>query len=217
MDDQTMTGLAAVYQALHSAGMKPEDCRDWGVVAAPRFLGRSTLAVAFPKFLAEGAWGVSPHTIPYFSLHSVAGATSQALQIRGPNLGVGGGPDGEVEALLAAMAMLSSFSLPGVLVVLTGWEPEFVPDAPESTPPIACRAIALALMPGNQDQSALRLSIVPPTGTQPSVRPTTPASASSRCKALLAFLNDKNFAAVHWPMAGGGVLAWRRGTDEATT
>ena len=46
-------------------------------------------------------------------LHALSGTVSMGLQIRGPNFGVGGGPHGPGEALLAAAALLQRGTLPG--------------------------------------------------------------------------------------------------------
>ncbi|MGH6681122.1 MAG: hypothetical protein ACREDL_19840, partial [Bradyrhizobium sp.] len=80
-DEQTVAGLGAVYRAIQKAGLQTTNFRDWGVVAAPRFLGRPAMAAALQRFAAEGAWGVSPHLIPHRSLHSISGTVSQALKI----------------------------------------------------------------------------------------------------------------------------------------
>jgi hypothetical protein len=143
-DEQTVAGLCAVYQAIAKAGWQTTCFRDWGVVAAPRFLGRPAMAAALQRFAAEGAWGVSPHLIPHRSLHSVSGTVSQALKIHGPNFGVGGGPGGTNEALLAATALLERKQLPGVWVVLTCLSPESPPDEAGRMPP-GTQAIGLAL------------------------------------------------------------------------
>ncbi|MHB1423224.1 MAG: hypothetical protein ACYC3I_08530 [Gemmataceae bacterium] len=127
-DEQTVAALCAVYHAIHEAGLQTTCFRDWGVVAAPLFLGRAAMAAALQRFAVEGAWGVSPHLIPHRSLHSISGTISQALKIHGPNFGVGGGPGGQSEILLAATALLEGKGLPGVWVVLTGLEPELPPD-----------------------------------------------------------------------------------------
>ena len=236
MDDQTVVALAAIYSALsegresfgHSAPQSSNgkqaaktptgdpDLHDWGIVAAPRFLGRTTMATALPKFLVEGAWGVSPHTIPYFSLHSVAGAVSQALHIQGPNFGAGGGPDGEMEALMAAIAMLHGHQLPGVLAVMTGWEPELIPSPAGAVVTLStCRAVALALMPISGERPGLRVSIRLPA--QEPMRMQRPeARKPCRLQSLAALLSDPNFAAVHWPLAGGGILAWQRAGTEGS-
>ena len=38
-DEQTVAGLAAVFQAIHRGGLAGTAFTDWGVVAAPRFSG----------------------------------------------------------------------------------------------------------------------------------------------------------------------------------
>jgi hypothetical protein len=169
-DEQTVAGLSAVYQAIARDGLQDTCFCDWGVVAAPRFLGRPTMAAALQRFVAEGAWGVSPHLIPHRSLHSVSGTVSQALKIHGPNFGVGGGPDGTVEALLAATALLERMKLPGVWVVLTCLSPQLPPDETGRMPPgTEAVGFALALTPnlpptppqnGGGRGRALRLHII---------------------------------------------------------
>ncbi|HEY7330413.1 MAG TPA: hypothetical protein VH592_22425 [Gemmataceae bacterium] len=147
-DEQTVAGLSAVYQAIAKAGWHTTCFRDWGVVAAPRFLGRPAMEAALRRFAAEGAWGVSPHLIPHRSLHSVSGTVSQALKIHGPNFGVGGGPEGPIEALLAATALLHGKRLPGVWVVLTCLRPELPADqAGRSALGAQAVGLALALTP----------------------------------------------------------------------
>src|SRR5438445_4469078 len=132
-DEQTVVALAAVLQAIEQFRMS-EICFDgWGVAAAPFFLGRATLVQALQRYAAEGAWGLSPHFIPHRSQHAISGTISQALKIHGPNFGAGGGPGAAAEALLAGAVLLEGSRLPGVWVVLTGWDPEYVPD-PEGRP-----------------------------------------------------------------------------------
>lgn len=160
-DEQTVAGLCAVYQAIQNGDLHTTDFRDWGVLAAPRFLGRPAMAAALQRFAAEGAWGVSPHLIPHRSLHSISGTVSQALKIHGPNFGVGGGPAGSVEVLLAATALLERKHLPGVWVVLTCLDPELPPDATGAMGPgTQAVGLALALMPIRRSGSRLRLQIV---------------------------------------------------------
>jgi hypothetical protein len=162
-DEQTVAGFAALAQANQVAELADCDYTDWGVVAAPRFLGRAALAVALTRFAAEGAWGISPHLIPHRSLHALSGTVSQALKIHGPNFGVGGGPDGAAEALLAAGALLADQQLPGVWVLLTGFDPELVPtdpaDASIAQPATECVAVALALMPPTDRDRGVFLTI----------------------------------------------------------
>lgn len=160
-DEQTVAGLCAVSQAIEAGGLQASDFRDWGVLAAPRFLGRPAMASALQRFAVEGAWGVSPHLIPHRSLHSISGTVSQALKMHGPNFGVGGGPGGAVEVLLAAAALLESKHLPGVWVVLTCLTPELPPDEAGRMPPgTQAVGLALALTPVRTSASRLRLRIV---------------------------------------------------------
>jgi hypothetical protein len=148
-DEQTVAGIAAVSKAIECHGLNQTDFSSWGIVAAPRFLGRAALAVALARFANEGAWGISPHLIPHRSLHALSGTVSQALKIHGPNYGVGGGADGAAEALLAGGALLADGQVPGLWIVLTGFDPELVPVNPAAeAPPCStdCIAVALALV-----------------------------------------------------------------------
>jgi hypothetical protein len=160
-DEQTVAGLCAVYQAIDRGGLQATCFRDWGVAAAPRFLGRPAMAAALQRFAVEGAWGVSPHLIPHRSLHSLSGTISQALKIHGPNFGVGGGPGATSEALLSATALLIGKHLPGVWVVLTCLDPEAPPDGEGRMPPAThAVGLALALTPIRTSGSLQRLHIV---------------------------------------------------------
>ncbi|HYV39429.1 MAG TPA: hypothetical protein VE988_27315 [Gemmataceae bacterium] len=162
-DEQTIAGLTAVAKVLREHGLEDTDFSQWGVIASPRFLGRAALAVALSRFAAEGAWGISPHLIPHRSLHALSGTVSQALKIHGPNYGVGGGIDGAAEALLAASALLANDELPGLWVVLTGYDPELVPGDPldNAAQPSAanCMAVALALIPPGKGHAGPVLSV----------------------------------------------------------
>jgi hypothetical protein len=141
-DEQTVAGVAAVFSAMEGAGLEPGRLEPWGVVAASRFVGRANLAQALRSYDAEGVWGVSPHLIPHFALHSPSGTISLALGLRGPNLGVGGGLHSAAEGFLAALTWLSTGVVPGVWLVLSGWSPELVPGQPN----VECQALALALV-----------------------------------------------------------------------
>jgi hypothetical protein len=182
-DEQTVAGLTAVYRAVHDHALGaafPQGFRDWGVVAGPRFLGRPAMAASLQRYLAEGAWGVSPHMIPHRSLHSISGTVSQALKVHGPNFGVGGGPGCEAEALLVATALLERRRLPGVWVVLTRLDPELPPDdSGRPTPGTFCQALALALVPARDGWPGLRLrlSVEPRAGEGPAGVPPAPAPA----------------------------------------
>jgi hypothetical protein len=146
-DEQTIAGTAAVLAAMSASGLPPERFEGWGVVAASRYLGRANLALALRSFAAEGVWGVSPHLIPHFALHSPSGTISLAVGLHGPNLGVGGGLHATAEGFLAALTWLASGIVPGVWLVLTGWVPEFVPERRAGDGAAGeCRALALALV-----------------------------------------------------------------------
>ncbi len=160
-DEQTVAGLAAVLHAIHDFKMNAADFRDWGIVAAPCFLGRATLAVALQRLAAEGAWGISPHVIPHRSQHAVAGTISQVLKIFGPNLGTGGGPGSVVQALLAGSVLLYGNRLPGVWIVATEWEPEAIPDANgRINPDAVCHALALAVVAARSGWQGVRLRVL---------------------------------------------------------
>jgi hypothetical protein len=166
-DEQTVVGIAAVYQAIHNHHLADVDFRNWAVVGAPCFLGRGMLAHALRRFAAEGAWGVSPHLIPHHSVHAVSGTVSQALGIHGPNFGIGGGPHAVAEAMTLTATLVADHRLPGLWVVLTEYEPEFIP-AEAATPstnghhadPLGV-ALALALVPRPAATLGMRLNICP--------------------------------------------------------
>jgi hypothetical protein len=148
-DEQTIAAVAAVcraLQSLHAGDRGP--FAEWGILAAPRFPGRAHLAVALDRFRSEGVWGVSPQLIPHFALHSQAGTLSLVLGTHGPNLGLGGGIHAATEGLLTALTWLRSGRVPGVWLALTGWSPEYQPNA-EGNPahPSDCLAMVLVLLP----------------------------------------------------------------------
>jgi hypothetical protein len=162
LDEQTVACLAAVYRAVRENGLDATSFNDWGVLAAPYLLGQSTMVNALERFRAEGAWGVSPHVIPHHSLHSISGTVSQALKIHGPNLGVGGGPGGAGEALLAAASWIGRRRVPGVWVVLASRDPLAALGAEgQMTAGTTCVALAMALLPARQDAVGLRLRVLP--------------------------------------------------------
>ena len=153
-DEQTVVGVAAVLRAIADAGIDPNGFGEWSVVAAPRFLGRATFDTVFPQFLAEGAWGVSPHLIANHSLHAVSGTISQALKAHGPNLGAGGAPGQEFEAFLAAGTLLDAGLSEGVWIVLTGCEQEGGTEG-------EFQALALALTSPRASWNGPRINVQP--------------------------------------------------------
>jgi hypothetical protein len=220
-DEQTVVGLASVLQAIQTHGLSSAVFTDWAVLAAPRFLGRVTLASALQRFAAEGAWGVSPHLIPHRSLHSMSGTVSQALRIHGPNFGVGGGPGGVLETLLCAGAILDGHKVPGVWVVLTGWDPEPVPDDKNASPECHCVGLCLALVgarPGWRG-GKLRLFLASEgrCASNGPVRSAVPDLRSLEALLTARTTPDMQSATAVWQLEGGGrvELAWpESGVDE---
>jgi hypothetical protein len=164
-DEQTITSLVAVTRLLTMLESAQHGRLDrWGLLTACRFVGRSNLVIALNRFRAEGVWGVSPHLIPHFALHSPSGSLSLALGLHGPNLGIGGGVFSGFEGLLTALTWLNGGLVPGVCLVFCGWHPEYVPDPQgEPTDSGRCLALALALVPassavGHVDRPRLRLA-----------------------------------------------------------
>jgi hypothetical protein len=159
-EDQSLLALKAVLDARLQAGWDEKSFADWGVIAAPNFFGRLSIAQTVHRYQKEGAWGVSPHLIPHQSLHAASGTISQALRIHGPNFGVGGGPNSAPAAFLLAAAMLVDGALPGLWLILSGHEAEWIPAAngAHAAAP-ACVAVALALTAASTGAGGLHLAI----------------------------------------------------------
>ena len=152
VDAQTILGMAAIDRAMRDSTFPLDspmrDLSRWGVIGAPRFLGRAGLTSVIANFHVEGAWGVSPHHVPHRSLHSFSGTASQAFGMHGPNFGAGGGPGSEIEGLLAATSTLASSDLPGLWLLVTRVEPELAPvNGCHIDPTSFVEAIALGLVP----------------------------------------------------------------------
>jgi hypothetical protein len=159
-EDQTILALKTVLYAIEQQGCSDRSFTEWGVIAAPNLFGRVSIAQTIQRYQQEGAWGVSPHLIPHQSLHAMSGTISQALKIYGPNFGISGGPNGGPDAFLIAAAMMTDARLPGLWVVLTGYESEWIPagDGKPTSPPI-CQSVALALTRGEANVAGLYLTV----------------------------------------------------------
>jgi hypothetical protein len=220
LDEQTLVAVGAVFHAIKDHGLGDTCFTDWGILAAPRFLGRANLAVALHRFHLEGAWGISPHLIPHHSLHSISGTVSQVLKVHGPNFGVGGGPHAADEGFLTAAALLAGDRVPGVWLILTGHDPELVPENP-ATPlangngkPVglpACGAVALALVPARPGSQRLKLHI----GSGPAVEHLEGPAESGSGKPLFyleALLEALLSAMPHgtWQLHCGGWVELKR-------
>ena len=160
-DEQTLTALVAVKDAISRFEAPPEDFQNWGVVFSTRYLGRTAFAQALNKFAVDGPWNVSVQVVPNRSLHSPASMLGLALGCHGPCVGVGGGLDGEPDAWLTAISLLDQQSLPGIWLVFSGWEPDERIDI-EGTPltETSCTTLALALQPASTANPTARLRIV---------------------------------------------------------
>jgi hypothetical protein len=146
-EDQTILALRTVLDAIDEPYRHDRAFASWGVIAAPMFFGRLANAQAAQRFRDEGPWGVSPHLIPNLSLHGLSGTISQFLKIHGPNFGVGGGSNCAPEVFLLAAGLLAGGSLPGLWVILTGHESEWIPSVGHAETPPLCRCLVLALAP----------------------------------------------------------------------
>jgi hypothetical protein len=215
-DDQTVAALAAVCRAIRDHGLGHRDFTDWGVVAAPRFLGRAAMGQVLHRFRQEGAWGISPHLIPHRSLHAVSGTISLALGIHGPNFGIGGGPGADCEGLLAAAALVGGGDVPGVWAVLSGYDPEIVPadptdpatGEPPGVPP--CMAVALALMAAGPGANGLLLEVGQPAADGADLAGAWPPLTLEGLGAALAEGGPHG----KWKLSCGGWVEMKRGAAE---
>jgi hypothetical protein len=163
-DDQTVASVAAVVHAIETFHLQRPTFSDWGVVAAPQFLGRASFADALERFDRRGPVAVSPLIVPYLSLHSMAANICLALGSHGPSFGAGGGPNSLAEGLLAGMTLQGSARVPGVWVIVS----EFDPDATHDEAP-ECHAVALALTSPDPAQACLRMVVACDPTTTPRV------------------------------------------------
>jgi hypothetical protein len=207
-DEQTVLALAAVLRAIHDARWQDRSFAEWGLIAAPRFLGRLSIAPWIDKYARLGASTVSPLIIPNLSLHAVAGSLSLALRCRGFNFGVGGGHGHLAEALLAGLAASDDGQVPGLWVVATEWDPEPIPDGHRgSRVPAIGTAVALALVPGAEESARRSLRVLP---VAPSAAGAPDDATASGLPELAAFLEsaDAGRRPRSWyrPLPGGGAI-----------
>jgi hypothetical protein len=210
-DEQTVAAISAVYHAVHHFGLNVASFRDWGVLAAPYYMGRPALAAALQRYQVEGAWGASPHLTAHRSLHSPSGTISQIFKIHGPNFGVCGGPGCATELLAAAGAMIDARRVPGAWIVLTAFDPDVAPDRVGALAPgTHCAALALALTPPRPSTaSGIRLRITA-GGSFPAPPPTAELAPALDLFGLNAVLDalghEKQIsrAAFILPMEAGG-------------
>lgn len=211
-DHQTVLGIAAVSKAMSDFGWHDRSFDEWGVVAAPRFLGRLNSAAAIQRYRQSGVTGISPLIVATLTLHAVAGSLSLALQAHGFNYGVGGGHGHLAEALLAGLAARDDNGAAGVWVVATQFSPEPAPNASgQNSAPSVGYAVALAIAAAGADRSRMNLRVVA-TGRafdddETDVAGVEPASG---LVALADFLSESPAGpkARRWycPLPGGGAI-----------
>ena len=147
-DEQTVVGMHAVLAAIATIP-EPLEREGHGVIAASCQAGRIAAAQTLVQAKHGGGVTVSTQIVPQGSLHSLAGAVSVGLGMRGPNLGVSVGPHALSEGLLTAFSWLHGAgptACDTVWLVITGWddEPALDADGRPTTDPV-CRGVAFAV------------------------------------------------------------------------
>lgn len=204
VDEQTVCVFHAVAQAILSAGLRVTDLKEWGALAAPRFLGRVFDAATFHRFLQIGGGGVSVHLIPQQSQHAVSGAISVALGMQGPNFGIGGGPRSLSEGLLTAFSAYDPSVVPGLWVLLSEFTPEAWPDRQgKHTTPAVCHALALALShePATGPRLALEWNL--PDAASTSSTSIDPPTLAELAEPLMAIARGDERPAAVWRLDDG--------------
>jgi hypothetical protein len=212
-DHQTVLALAAVLRAVDNFGWHDRSFAEWGLIAAPRFLGRINVAASMDRFQKRGVPSMSPLIIPTLSLHAVAGSLSLAIKSHGFNYGVGGGHGHLAEALLTGLAARDDNGVPGVWVVATQFSPEPIPDTSgHSLNPSFGYGVALALTSAPPAQARWNLRIVPSSATDGSgddrdvagVEP--PSGQVALTEFLSAPLATSRPRRWYCPLPGGGAI-----------
>lgn len=211
-DEQTVVGMHAVLAALGRL-TEPRPLDGDGVIAASCQAGRIAAAQTLVQARQGGGVTVSTQIVPQCSLHSLAGAVSVGLGMRGPNLGVSGGPNAVAEGLLTAFSWLDGSTAAAcdtAWIVITGWddEPSLDTEGKPNTDPV-CRGVALAVSraaaASSTDSPHLALHFDPggAFGTSP---PPAATSLRSLAESLVAFDTCAN--RLHWShhFSWGGVV-----------
>jgi len=203
-DEQTVLAVAAIDQAIQSTGLTPDQCRDWAIIAAPRFIGRIAGTTTLDRFAKGGGPAISPHVIPQHSLHSISGALSILLSTRRPNFGVGGTGNSLAEGLLSALtAPVVGYS--GIWLVSTSWHPE--PQLTERSGcqnnPV-CHAVALALQAAAESGSCGRLQLC--ARSEAVDQTESPLDAASLCQSLAALQPGGPAERFVWPLPWGATI-----------
>ncbi len=206
-DQQTVLAVAAVDQAIDSAGLDPQQLQNWSIIAAPRFIGRIAGVETLERFGRGGGPAISPHVIPQHSLHSISGALSILLSSRQPNFGVGGTGDSLAEGLFAALTFPLATAA-GAIVVTTAWDPEpQLDDQANCLNTPVCHAVALALQTEAQGEFAGRLRLTVGDDPLETLGPLqTCESAADLCQRLNTLVAGDAPEIFGWRLGWGGML-----------
>ncbi len=209
-DEQTVVAAQAINQLIAAEEIEVSECREWGVIVAPRFIGRLAGAGIRDRFCQRGDQAVSPHTLPQHSLHSPSGALSILLGTRGPNAGMGGGPNSFTEGLLGALTMFDFGATPGVWFVATDWSPEPLPDEKGScTTPAVCHAFCMLLRPASAATTLGHLTLRTQKTGSSIEKPVAEVRASQLIHALdIASQRDMPLG-FEWQLPWGGRIEMR--------
>lgn len=120
-DELTLVTLVAIDQAMKRFHLSAEQQTGWGVIANPSTPGRTRMVDTLTKYPIQGAWSVTPHFVPHCMLHSMPGLLTQALDIHGPNMGVGGSASAVEDVCLGMAAWLGCGDTHGGWMVWAKW------------------------------------------------------------------------------------------------
>lgn len=147
-DEQTMVAAEAMFRAIESADWSGRSFEEWGIVAAPQFLGRLRMWSAIERYRTLEVRGASPRHIPTVSQHAVAGTLSVIFQCRGPCFGAGGSQGSLLDGFVNASSLAAGGMAPGFWLAISRWSPEPLPQASDAENAEArCHAAVLALLP----------------------------------------------------------------------
>lgn len=237
-DEQTVVGVRAVLEAMSAHPAPRPSFADYGVVAASCRAGRFATAQSLAQARVGGGVAVSPHVVPQCSLHALAGAVSVACGMHGPNVGSSGGGHAVAEGLFTALSLLAGAAatpgsgLPGMWLVLCGWDRE--PELDEQGRPIPvasadepiCRALAVALSAeadaGTGLQFAIRMPSTAPVRPIAAPRPEVAVTVLALSRALASGRAASWSHPCPWPAelflepAGSRAGGFRADTDRPT-
>jgi hypothetical protein len=215
-DEQTVLACAAVLNACDRAGWTPTGFAEWGILAAPTYIGRARYAHVLRRFQKMAVRGVSPLVVPTMSNHSVAGTICLILRSHGPNFGVGGSTPMVDELFLNALSFCDRQRCLGLWAIMTAWDPEPIPDGDgQSLTPATGVGVALALVP-HASKGAVRLVGPGPCVGCVATHPTFNACGHGTVFELADFLEQPgNESSWLCPILGGGHVELTAGAVKA--